>query len=738
MIKKDIQGTDLNLFKTGNPVKRLLKISLDLLNARQVGILFGTNGTGTRFLPAASWDQGHIDCLYGNGFRGLVLRFFGTAIVRAKKLSPVYFYKQGTGPDKQDNEGIIAYILRNADDYYRKGISVFICPDIQEHLTGAEGCRYVDIPFYCYNGTCVTMPEERIKLDTEIVKHFDARNYISITIPNYGILVLNTVGETLLENDKTGFVNETELTLRLDILISLVESASLDSLRKLNSTSAAELLLGKEKHLRKASSELAENERKFRDLYENAPVAFFTISRDGTILNCNNMGRNLLGYDPEDLVGRSAASLFSDRNDIPRFLDISWETEQGNHDIRSSEARLRTRDNRDIWINLSVDAVRDRAGRILEFRATANDISRRKQAEKQLLESEKRFRELAEMLPEAVFETDENLGIVFANQRAFQLFGYSDEDLQKGLNGLDFIAPEDRQRSTLNMAKRLKNGTSGTIEYKALRKDGSTFPALFNTSSIISDGRMCGHRGIVIDITDRKHLENRCLESNEELRRLNEHLLCLEESQKSGIASDLHDSVIQTLGMCVSKIKTLRENKPGPGLQDLGTVQTFLEQSLKELRSMIFDLSPPVLHSFDIGTALGCLMEETNKRYRAWIAYTNRFTHPVIMDSVMKVAVYRATSELILNVIKHSGTKEADVELWGDNDQLYIRVEDAGAGFDVSSLAKQKDKQGFGLYSLSERMKRFGGDVEIHSRPGQGTRVILRVCTASGRKLPVF
>jgi PAS domain S-box-containing protein len=118
-----------------------------------------------------------------------------------------------------------------------------------------------------------------------------------------------------------------------------------------------------------------------------------------------------------------------------------------------------------------------------------------------LRESEKRFRDLVEMLPIAVFETDINMKLTFANPFAFEIFGYSEADLANGINGLDLIAPPDHERVMSNFAERFKGENPGTVEYQAITKDGSTFPMLLRAASIVKDGEFHGIRGVIVDIT---------------------------------------------------------------------------------------------------------------------------------------------------------------------------------------------------------------------------------------------
>jgi PAS domain S-box-containing protein len=150
----------------------------------------------------------------------------------------------------------------------------------------------------------------------------------------------------------------------------------------------------------------------------------------------------------------------------------------------------------------------------------AIDFTDHKLVEEELRESQNRFRDLAEMLPEAIFEADSNMNLTYANQQAFSLFGYSKQDLSHGLNCMDMLMPEDRARGRENVAKRFKGEEFGANEYRCLKKNGSAFPALFNTSPINRRGVIEGLRGIVVDLTERKQAEEALRQGEEKLARL--------------------------------------------------------------------------------------------------------------------------------------------------------------------------------------------------------------------------
>ncbi len=152
------------------------------------------------------------------------------------------------------------------------------------------------------------------------------------------------------------------------------------------------------------------------------------------------------------------------------------------------------------------------------FQVRMEETLRATHSIEELLISEQRLRDLAEMLPEAVFETDPDFNLIFANRRAFDLFGYSRKDFFKGLNGVDMLAPEDRKRAMENFRKQKSFEDLESFEYKGVRKDGSTFPMLFRLNSIIEKNILIGYRGVIVDITERKRAEEALLKSENKYR----------------------------------------------------------------------------------------------------------------------------------------------------------------------------------------------------------------------------
>jgi PAS domain S-box-containing protein len=134
------------------------------------------------------------------------------------------------------------------------------------------------------------------------------------------------------------------------------------------------------------------------------------------------------------------------------------------------------------------------------------------------------YRELADLLPQTVFEMGERGRLTFVNQHALQVFGYTKEEFENGLTALQMIIPEQQGLAIENLEASLRGEHFGH-EYTMRRKDGSTFPAIIHSSPIIRDGFPVGLRGIIVDISERKRMEQALQENELLLRTLVDNML---------------------------------------------------------------------------------------------------------------------------------------------------------------------------------------------------------------------
>lgn len=219
-----------------------------------------------------------------------------------------------------------------------------------------------------------------------------------------------------------------------------------------------------------------------------------------------------------------------------------------------------------------------------------------------------------------------------------------------------------------------------------------------------------------------------------QLKRLNEHLLNVGELERKSIASDLHDSVAQTLAFSITELKNMKDSDLSISRENISAIEDQLEQATAEIRTMIYQLSPPIIDDFEIDIALEYLIDGYNEKHECRIAFTNKSNDFLKTSQEVRLALYRATNELIVNVLKHSKTKKAKVELSNTEDLILLTVEDHGVGFDSNQIKKPNLKT-VGLYSLSERITNLDGSFEILSESGKGTRVHISIPYASNQDI---
>lgn len=162
------------------------------------------------------------------------------------------------------------------------------------------------------------------------------------------------------------------------------------------------------------------------------------------------------------------------------------------------EWRARDKNGRSFWVEVNLK--RATVGGKDKIIAIIRDITERKR-------TEDRYRHLADSLPEVIFEIDLKGRLLYVNQNAFNFFSGTQEEFDKGIAVFDYIVPEDRFRIGENMIKILNGEYLGGQEYTARRKDGSRFPITIHSKAITEDGKPVGFRGIIVDISERKKLE---------------------------------------------------------------------------------------------------------------------------------------------------------------------------------------------------------------------------------------
>jgi len=216
------------------------------------------------------------------------------------------------------------------------------------------------------------------------------------------------------------------------------------------------------------------------------------------------------------------------------------------------------------------------------------------------------------------------------------------------------------------------------------------------------------------------------VKSQERLRALASELNRTEQRERKRIATELHDYLAQLLALAIMRLSQVKQKRElSPVSNDLlNKVQELLVEGLNYTRTLVADLTPPMLHDFGLPSALNWLAEQMRRHQLTVTVETPHETDPKLPEE-QSLLLFQSIRELLINASKHSGAKEATVSLSQCDGELRIEVRDRGKGFDVPTKNGVGDSASFGLFSIRERMQTLGGSLELESEIGIGTKATL-------------
>jgi PAS domain S-box-containing protein len=264
------------------------------------------------------------------------------------------------------------------------------------------------------------------------------------------------------------------------------------------------------KNMEGAILEASEKRTELERIVNRSPAIAFLqkVPLDGPVKYVSD-NVSQLGYSPDDFYS-GAVSFDKDLvhpDDLEAIIsELDRQIKNGSKSFHQ-EFKALTSSGEVRWLASNVWIGRDEDGVVTNVEGIALDITDRKNMEMALMESERRFREMADTLPQPIFECDLQGNVTFANQTAFELYGYEREDLEKGVSIFQVFAYEDRENMMKNFQKSLNEDRVFTYEYTGLKKEGTTFHLIVYSRPIIREGRPVGLRGTIVDITERKRVE---------------------------------------------------------------------------------------------------------------------------------------------------------------------------------------------------------------------------------------
>ncbi len=328
--------------------------------------------------------------------------------------------------------------------------------------------------------------------------------------------------------------------------------------------------------------------------------------------------------------------------------------------------------------------------------------------ERGLRESEERYRAVVEQAGEGIFLFDPETKRILESNPAFQkMFGYDEEELRRVT--LYDLVPQDPEGVDRNVERNLEGGNLLVGERRYRRKDGSSIDVEVS-GGVISYGGEEVICSVVRDVTERKRAEKALRE--------------VREAERNRMARDLHDGALQDLFYALAEAQILQMLSEDPTLDErLDPLIEALRRSAQGLREAVYGLLPTGAEDRPLPERLETLVEESRGMSPGCdIRSEVEEGFPSGPLGGGATELLRIVQEALTNARKHSGAQNVRVSLKTEGGDLVVEVEDDGRGFGPGC-----GRAGVGLRSMNERAAALGGEVEVDSEPGKGTRVALHV-----------
>ncbi|HEY4611907.1 MAG TPA: PAS domain S-box protein [Bacteroidota bacterium] len=285
---------------------------------------------------------------------------------------------------------------------------------------------------------------------------------------------------------------------------------------------------------KRAAQARLESEARFRELFDDAPIGYHEIDSKGTITRVNMTECEMLGYTPEEMVGRPAWEFSQDRDLSRRAIHNKFATKGP---LKPFERTFVRKDGSLLAVSVQDRYLIDEAGTIVGIRTTIQDITERKRTEEEVLRQTAYFRQLFASSPSAIVLLDTDDHVLDINQAFTNIFLYTlDEVKKRPLN--DFIVPPEGRKEAEQFTDQRKRGEVVQKELVRRKKDGGLVDVALTAYPIVMEGKQAGVFAIYVDISERKKAERELLQQTSYFRQL------FDSSPAAIVLVDMNDHVI--------------------------------------------------------------------------------------------------------------------------------------------------------------------------------------------------
>ncbi len=314
---------------------------------------------------------------------------------------------------------------------------------------------------------------------------------------------------------------------------------------------------------------------------------------------------------------------------------------------------------------------------------------------------------------------------VFYQQRTFYISVLAAKPEQRRREAQTLISQNmvPLQKQTLDWSERLRtwNGQRlQQVDQSLVREFGTLQGRLSRTLTIsFGSGLLLMLVSMAYILRLERQTQNRYVQlarSQHELQRLSARLVDAQETERRSISRELHDEIGQSLGALlvdIGRLSATVSNPPSQVRAQLDNMKSVTERTVQAVRNIALLLRPSMLDDLGLAAALEWQGREVSRRSQIEVA-VEADNVPEDLPDEYKICIYRLVQEALNNAVRHSGARNAKVNLEHSAKSIAVRVSDDGQGFDASRT------RGLGILGMEERVKRLGGTFTVESKPGQG------------------
>jgi PAS domain S-box-containing protein len=538
--------------------------------------------------------------------------------------------------------------------------------------------------------------------------------------------------------------------------------------------------------LQRAQVLLSESRDRYSDLYDFAPVGYFTIDEKGQILETNLSGADLFGVERKRLIKTGFSRFIA-----PDFQDVFYLHRQHVFETQTKqtcELKLLQRGGPPFYAHVESIAMEGGQNNRRQMQTVVINITARKAAEEALTEArdelERRVRErtlelvTANVLLEAInrlFQESWSCDTTHALAQAFlrgalKLAGCQAGFVAEGNESalIDFMALTDAGGHSRIMSgseakaklqdlevwelwgRVIREGQSLIVKKPVSQPglprnpDDGEKVASFLGVPLQYAGKVLGMIGLAnkeegFDLGDQKALESLGMafveilnhkRSEELVHALSQELLKAQEVERKRLSFDLHDSLAQDLAALKIGLDMLLEEQeeiPVERRQRVAELSKMVQRDIMVVRNMAYDLHPAGLRELGLVQTVRLYCEDFSIRTGRQVEFFSVGLDAVELDSDSEIALYRLIQESLTNIQKHTDTGQVTIRLTASFPHITLRIEDQGKGFDVEKrLVAALGEKRMGLWSMQQRVAHLKGELKIESHPAQGTTIMVR------------